>query len=460
MKVFKNNIEVRTTNATEQEEGTLHFAEPLAITDASRQWNNTAYDVQSLDISSYDGTVTADHGQNISDVIGKVQNLRKDGDRVVIDGIKFATKENPLAVLAKNLMKGGFVTGVSIETMGDDPDTDMVWRNHALCGLSIVAHPNNKNAYAVVANSIAEATNAGLDGGEILDMVTVENKKKDDDEDPVEDTEEESPAEEDESDTTAEPEAETEIEEPDDEPDTEEPEDKDDEEERRKRKNRIEELHSATDELLEKILNGGKGSGNFGHSGRPGKVGGSGGGHGSSKTSTSESKGSESSSKSSGSGYNYGGNAKRKAKAEANLEKYMKKDKYPSQHDLNFLKQVAESKGEMQKAFSEDFNDIDASTGDGNFDFAGPAYAVSKFLVHTYPKSKVQLEKMRKQAHQLIEYDPRKDLENEYDERDFSSKADWEKYMDRIDEANDVLHAAIDSYCDGYLPYLKDRGKA
>ena len=90
------------------------------------------------------------------------------------------------------------------------------------------------------------------------------------------------------------------------------------------------------------ILNGGKGSGNFGHSGRPGKVGGSGSGHGSSKTSTSESKGSESSSKSSGSGYNYGGNAKRKAKAEANLKKYMKKDKYASQHDLNFLKQVAE----------------------------------------------------------------------------------------------------------------------
>ena len=136
----------------------------------------------------------------------------------------------------------------------------------------------------------------------------------------------------------------------------------------------------------------------------------------------------------------------------------MKKDKYASQHDLNFLKQVAESEGEMRDAFSEDFSDIDASTGEGNFDFTGSAYAVSKFLDRSYPKSKSQLEKVRKKAHQLTEYDPRKDPENAYDERDFSSKADWEKYMDRVDEANDVLHAAIDSYCDDYLSYLKEHG--
>ena len=185
MKTFKNTIEFTAKNARESSEGYVTFAEPLAITDDSRQWNNTHYDVNSLDIESYDGTVTADHGQSIKDVIGKTVNLRKEGNKVLIDGIKFAVKENPLAVLAKNLMTGGFVTGVSIETLGEDPDADMAWKNHALCGLSVVAHPNNKNAYAVVANSIAEATNAGLDGGEILGMVAVENKKKDDDEDPV-----------------------------------------------------------------------------------------------------------------------------------------------------------------------------------------------------------------------------------------------------------------------------------
>ena len=170
MKTFKNTAEISVKNAREEENGTISFAEPLAITDDSRQWNNTRYDIDSLDINQYDGTVTADHGQKLSDVIGKVTNLRKEGNRVLIDGIKFAVKENPLAVLAKNLMKGGFVTGVSIETIGEDPDDTLTWKNHALCGLSVVAHPNNKNAYAVVSNSIAEARKNGLDTEELEEI--------------------------------------------------------------------------------------------------------------------------------------------------------------------------------------------------------------------------------------------------------------------------------------------------
>lgn len=170
MKTFKNTAEISVKNAREEENGTISFAEPLAITDDSRQWNNTRYDIDSLDINQYDGTVTADHGQKLSDVIGKVTNLRKEGNKVLIDGIKFAVKENPLAVLAKNLMKGGFVTGVSIETIGEDPDDTLTWKNHALCGLSVVAHPNNKNAYAVVSNSIAEAKRNGLDTEELEEI--------------------------------------------------------------------------------------------------------------------------------------------------------------------------------------------------------------------------------------------------------------------------------------------------
>ncbi len=168
MKTFKNTAKITVQNAREGEDGSITFAEPLAITDDSRQWNNTRYDIASLDINQYDGTVTADHGQKLSDVIGKVSNLRKEGNKVLIDGIKFAVKENPLAILAKNLMKGGFVTGVSIETIGEDPDDTLTWKNHALCGLSVVAHPNNKNAYAVVSNSIVEAKSLGLRTDTIL----------------------------------------------------------------------------------------------------------------------------------------------------------------------------------------------------------------------------------------------------------------------------------------------------
>ena len=132
------------------EDDIVNFAEPLAITDDSRQWNMTCYDINTLDISDYDGVVTANHGQEISDVIGKVVNLRKNGNKVLIDGIKFAVKENPLAVLAKNLMLGGFVSGVSIETIGGDPDNEGICHNHRVWGWWIVAHPNSLKAYAVI----------------------------------------------------------------------------------------------------------------------------------------------------------------------------------------------------------------------------------------------------------------------------------------------------------------------
>lgn len=165
MKTFKNQVKIQVKNSRETENGTISFAEPLAITDDSRQWNNTRYDINTLNLAEYDGVVTADHGDKISDVIGQVINLRKEGNKVLVDGIRFAVKENPLAVLAKNLMKGGFVTGVSIETIGEDPDDTLTWNNHSLCGLSVVAHPNNKHAYAVVANSREEAVKNGIDAG-------------------------------------------------------------------------------------------------------------------------------------------------------------------------------------------------------------------------------------------------------------------------------------------------------
>lgn len=173
-KTVKNfiNIEENMISPSKTED-TINFAEPLAITDDSRQWNMTKYDIDSLDISLYDGVVTVNHGQEISDVVGKVVNLRKDkfGKKVLIDGIKFALNSNPIAVLAKNLMQDGFVSGVSIETLGGDPDNDGVWHNHALCGLSIVAHPNNRNAYAVISNSIEEAKRYGLKTNKLESLI-------------------------------------------------------------------------------------------------------------------------------------------------------------------------------------------------------------------------------------------------------------------------------------------------
>lgn len=177
-KKTENFIEIEKNSVTQgKETNVVEFAEPLAITDDSRQWNMTCYDINTLDISDYDGVVTANHGQEISDVIGKVVNLRKNGNKVLIDGIKFAVNENPLAVLAKNLMLGGFVSGVSIETIGGDPDSEGIWHNHRLCGLSVVAHPNNLNAYAVISNSIDEAKKYGLKTDKLEKLVNNDIKQ-------------------------------------------------------------------------------------------------------------------------------------------------------------------------------------------------------------------------------------------------------------------------------------------
>ena len=168
---IKNFVKIDNASNVEEDDGIVKFKTPLAITDNSTQWNNTHYDIDSLRIDEYDGIVTQDHGTKIEDVIGKVINLKKSGNKVLIDAIKFAVKENPAAVLAKNLLKSGFVTGFSIETIGGDPDETNTWRNHSLCGLSLVAHPNNKNAYATVANSIKECKENGFKAEDVIKSI-------------------------------------------------------------------------------------------------------------------------------------------------------------------------------------------------------------------------------------------------------------------------------------------------
>ncbi len=163
MKTIKTNVKINSRDISAQDDSTIRFNQPLAITDNSTQWNGTQYDIDSLDMNYFDGIVSANHGQNIQDAIGKVVGLKKVGNKIIIEGIKYATKINPIAQLAYNLMKEGFVTGVSIETVGPDPDSNLTWKNHKLSGLSQVLHPNNTNAYAVVSNSINQARKNGLD---------------------------------------------------------------------------------------------------------------------------------------------------------------------------------------------------------------------------------------------------------------------------------------------------------
>lgn len=159
---MKTAIALNDIEATSVDESIVMFSEPLYIVGTrTRQWNGTLYDLETTDISQWDGTVTADHSDKLKDVIGKAIDLRKREDGITISGIKYAIKENPLAILAKNLLLGGFATGFSCETIGPDPDDEGIWHNHSLCGLSQVSHPNDKLAYAVVSNSIKEAKQLG-----------------------------------------------------------------------------------------------------------------------------------------------------------------------------------------------------------------------------------------------------------------------------------------------------------
>lgn len=148
----------------ELDDSIVLFDEPLQIVGTNeRQWNGTVYDLNSTDVTQWDGIITQNHDSKLTDVIGKAIGLVKNKNGVFIRGIKYATEINPVAILAKNLLTHGFAPGFSCETLGPDPDENGIWKNHALCGLSQVVHPNDKMAYAVVANSLEEAEAHGLD---------------------------------------------------------------------------------------------------------------------------------------------------------------------------------------------------------------------------------------------------------------------------------------------------------
>ena len=102
---------------------------------------------------------------------------KKNKNKVTIDGIKFALKENALARFAYNMMLGGFLTDFSIETIGPWPDDDGIYFNSKLVGLSAVVTGNNKSASVneLVKNSIKQAKSDGLDTSKLEDELGLDN---------------------------------------------------------------------------------------------------------------------------------------------------------------------------------------------------------------------------------------------------------------------------------------------
>lgn len=157
-----------TSKTDELDDSIVLFDEPLQIVGTNeRQWNGTIYDLNTTDAAQWDGIITQNHDSKLTDVIGKAIGLFKNKQGIFIRGIKYATEINPVAVLAKNLLTHGFAPGFSCETLGPDPDENGIWHNHVVCGLSQVVHPNDKMAYAIVSNSLEEAEKAGFDTTEL-----------------------------------------------------------------------------------------------------------------------------------------------------------------------------------------------------------------------------------------------------------------------------------------------------
>lgn len=172
MAKIKNQLQISVSNGSFEDEGDglVSFPNGLTITDDSVMRSGTRYDIESLEISKYGGQLTADHEDTLGTLIGKVEGVEKEANRVSVKSIQYAIKENPYARLAYDLLVGGFSNSFSIETIGNYPtdSRDPVFKDHELVGLSQVVVPNNYNAVAngfkeAVCNSLESAKQDGLD---------------------------------------------------------------------------------------------------------------------------------------------------------------------------------------------------------------------------------------------------------------------------------------------------------
>lgn len=163
----KNNfiVAVEKNAIKDQGNGVVNFSKPLVITDDSEQRNGTKYDIKTMDISEYDGMITADHSMSIQEIIGETFGVMKGRSKVTIEGIKFAVKESALAQFAYDMLLGGFLKNFSIETIGPWPDDNGVYHDSKLVGLSAVVLGNNKSAAlnSAVKNSLDHVKQTGLD---------------------------------------------------------------------------------------------------------------------------------------------------------------------------------------------------------------------------------------------------------------------------------------------------------
>lgn len=180
MDTVKNQIEVTKNSYKDEGEGVVAFPNGLCISDNQVQRNGTRYDIDSLDISKYQGQLTADHEDKLKNIIGRVEGVEKKNGRLTVNKIVYAVKQNPYARLAYDLLVGGFSNAFSTETVGPSAnDVDGTLYNHELVGLSQVVCPNNYSAVVnTVRNSLEKAKHDGLNIDGIEEELLTNMKEK------------------------------------------------------------------------------------------------------------------------------------------------------------------------------------------------------------------------------------------------------------------------------------------
>lgn len=147
--------------------GTLNFPMGQPVSDDTIQRSGTHYDIESMDLGEFNGTVTADHEGTIGSIVAKTK-LVKRGNQVIMNSLKFCVNEDPFAQIAYDKYKNGYAKDFSIESYGPPPDETGLMVNSKVTGLSCVVTGNNKTATMnefdeVIRNSLATAKKNGLD---------------------------------------------------------------------------------------------------------------------------------------------------------------------------------------------------------------------------------------------------------------------------------------------------------
>lgn len=173
-------LEIDRNSLVSEGDGVIRFNNGLTITDTSEQKNGTSYNIDTLDLDSWNKNVYADHDDRVVNIVGEVIGSAKRGSRALVEGVRFAVKESATARLVHDLVLGGFAKDVSIGTFGPPADENGVFHNAKVVELSFVGIGNNDNAtlYQAARNSISEAQKEGLDTkeAESLFPTRVENK--------------------------------------------------------------------------------------------------------------------------------------------------------------------------------------------------------------------------------------------------------------------------------------------